>query len=160
MIEIKVNLSEQEYYKLSLKLAFKRPLIILFSSIGLFNLISWAYIFSAGQNSYPTLVIGLIMTFMVPLSLYFSSKKVYASNQLLQEELTYYISEQQIRIVGSSFEDEYGWEEISKISISKHWVLIYRQDVLANYIPVKGFKSDKDLQQFRQWAVMQGVQIK
>jgi hypothetical protein len=159
VIELKVKLSEQDYYRLSLALAYKRRLVVIFSVLGIFNILA-GILLEYYDKGVSTLIFGLVMSFLIPISLYFSSKRIYRANDFLQEELSYQISEIGIRVRGASYDTLYEWNDIQKIHMSKNWVLIYSESTLLHYIPTASFKSENDLLQLSRWAVTGGVEVK
>lgn len=95
-------------------------------------------IFAKNYSLLPNLVLGLCFVVVMPLSIYFTAKKSYATTERLQEEIEYTFTNETMTLTGESFKTEMSWEKTYKIEELQNWFLIFHSKKIANLIP----KSD------------------
>ena len=165
MIEFKVKMTLKDYRKLNFFLVYKRPMTIFLTFIGIINIFAFIMYLSGSTSSFLTnpvfnLIFGLIMTFLTPLSIFYSTKKSYATNKYMQSETEWTISDEKIKIKGKSFEGEYDWSNVYKIIKVSDWIIIYKDRIIGNFIPINSFNNKEDYQFFWDYAKKNNVKLK
>ena len=165
MIEFKVKMTLQEYRKLNFLLVYKRPMTIFLTFIGIINIIAFVMYLLGNTSSFLTnpifnLIFGLAITLMTPLSIFYSTKKSYEINKYMQSETEWTITQEKIKIKGKSFEGEYDWTNIYKIIKVGNCIIIYKDRIIGNFIPINSFNSKEDYQLFWEYAKQNNVTVK
>ena len=137
----KINL--KEFIKLNYTLFYRKGIAIYMTIIGVLMLSTsilyftkvFPAIFSKSQPITYQPFFGFFLVIGLPLSVYFSAKKSYASTQRLQEEIEYEFSSENIKMTGESFKTEMNWDKTYKIEELSNWFLIYQSKKVATLIP-------------------------
>lgn len=136
---IKTKIQLKDYIKLIYILTYRKWTMVFILAMGLFNFIFCVlYIFGTiTSTEFPILpfAFSAIILFVLPISIYYSSSKNYNTHSRLQEEVTYEISDEEIKISGDSFTTEMTWEKTYKVLELNDWFLIYQNKMVANIIP-------------------------
>ena len=164
MIELSFKLTLENYRKINFLVLYKQPVTIILTLIGILSLIFFVLnlVGSAGNilsDTLPHLGIGIAFTFAIPAMVFISSKKTFETNNYLQEEIFWTISEEKIKFKGKSFGAEYSWSNIFKIKKVSNWVIIYQSKAIANFIPIESFRSNEDVNLFWEYAKMNNVKV-
>jgi len=156
MTEIKIDskLDFKRYVKLLYYLSYKKSAFIFLTFIGLIMLIFSIFYFiglfkHADRPPYTQLFVGMVFTFMIPISIYIQAKRTFSSNSRLKELISYTFTHDKIFIDGESFKSEMTWDKLYKIQELKNWILIYTNKVVAHVIPKDSF-DDIQLLKFRE----------
>lgn len=165
MIELKIKITLQDYRRLNFLLVYRRPMTVILSFIGIINIIAFLIYLCSNFGNFLTnpifnLVFGIGLTIVTPASIYYSSKKIFNTNKYLQEESIWTISEEKVKIKGKSFESEYNWSNVYKIKKIKNWTIIYQDRIIANFIPMKSFKTHEDIELFWEYVRRNNVRLK
>ena len=72
---------------------------------------------------------------MLPLMTYLAAKRNFKANRRISEIVQYTFDEQNLTIKGESFNSQYSWDKIHKVSQTKNWLLIWQNRQVANPIP-------------------------
>lgn len=165
MIHFKVHIALKDYRKLNFMLVYKRPMTLFVSFIGLMNLMACVlYGLGYGRDfmtaPLSNLLLGFFCAGLVPLSIFYNSKKTYDVNKYLQEESEWSVDENKIKIKGKSFESEYDWTNIYQIKRVGDWILIYKDRIICNFIPLYAFASSADYDLFLDYMHKNNVKIK
>ena len=64
------------------------------------------------------------------------------------------------KIKGKSFEGEYDWTNIYKIIKVGNCIIIYKDRIIGNFIPINSFNSKEDYQLFWEYAKQNNVTVK
>jgi hypothetical protein len=160
MVQLKTKISLEDYRRINFLLIYKRPLMVFVTLMGIMNIISFLlYCFGVkafvSTLEYPliNLLIGAVLTFLVPISIYNNSKKIYNTNKYLQEESEWTIDKIRLSAKGPSYYSEFDWKKIYKIKKLNRWILIYQDKLIVNIIPLDSFSSESDFNSFRELAV-------
>ena len=89
------------------------------------------------------LVIGLILIFLMPVSMYFTLKKIHQSHSRLKERVVYEFDEDTMITKDESFSSVSSLEKIYNITESKNYILIWTNSRVANIIPKRDFAEDQ-----------------
>ncbi|MGN6604848.1 MAG: YcxB family protein [Ginsengibacter sp.] len=92
----------------------------------------------AGNFSIFRLAFPSFFVVILPVLLFFTAKKNYASNKRIHEEMEYNFENNFLAIKGESFNSQISWDKIYKVSKTKRWLFIWQTGYVANAIP----KSD------------------
>lgn len=152
-LEIETQLSFPQYLKLSYVLFYKKTLIVIMTLIGLFLLIISVrniLVFDGGtEGIYKPLGFGILMVIVFPLTVYWSARRNFSNKAMFTEKMIYSFDQEQIHILGESFNSSMSWSKIFKVEELNEWILIYQSKAVANLIPKDAF-SDSEFQQFQQ----------
>ncbi len=159
---INTKITEQDYTRLMFTITYRKPIMIFLSIIGLLNLTLGALV-AAGVNiptgdmgAYPTLIFGLIITLVLPFSVYSSSKKAFAGHLRLHEQIAYTFNNEKIITAGESFNSELDWSKVFKIEELKQFFIIYQTPQAVNLIPKASLTG---LQQNELRSILRSVSI-
>lgn len=147
---IKTKLKFDKYLKLMFILTYRKPSIIILTSIGVLMLISASMTLFGVVDSYykegvspkppiAEIIIGFMFIIIFPLMTYLNARKMFSSSGRLQEEITYEFSDDRIKITGETFKSEMDWTKTYKVLELNDWILIYQNRIVANVIPKELF---------------------
>ena len=137
-IETKIDF--KRYLKLMYILTYRNASIILLTIIGLIALIMGVLnLIFLDNPQYMSFVMGFILIAFPPVSVYMGSKKNFSSHGRLKEKMIYEFTDNMIKITGETFNSEFDWSKIYKITELKDWILIYQNRQIANIIPKESF---------------------
>lgn len=161
---IKTKISFKEYLKLMYYLTYRKGWTIYVSIIGLVMLVTGilSLLKISDLQSDPTfaLFFGAFAVIFLPISIYFSARKNFASNKRLQEEIEYKFIDGKMIVRGNSFSSELGLSETFKIEEIKNWFLVYQSKQTANFIS-KSDLSGQELTELRFiFNELSGVKVK
>ncbi len=143
-IEIETRLEFKMYLRLMYTLTYKKPVMIFLSFIGLVILIG-AILYFLGFNvpvdepPYFLLMYGFFTVVLIPILIYGTARKNFFTHGRLQEKMKYEFRDEKIKVTGETFNSEFDWAKLYKITELKHWVLIYQNKTIANLIPKESF---------------------
>jgi len=87
----------------------------------------------------------LILFVFIFIRTYFSVKKIFYSNKMIQESISYTFTNENIETKGETFDAEFGWDSVYKVKEKKEWFLIYQTVQVMNMVPKKYFTKDQIL---------------
>lgn len=154
MMTFKAKIDFKEFLKTQFYLTYSKGVFIWLSFLGVLMLVAAILGFSnfipknVGGNYWMWLVFGIMMTFLMPYSIYSSAKKIFASNKRMTEEITYSLSKDDITFTGESFTSTISWSKTFKIKEVKYFFLVYESHQVANFIS-KATLTEKDLADLR-----------
>ncbi len=94
------------------------------------------------------LVLGLFLVFFLPISMYFTLKKIYNSHNRLKEQVLYEFDEDNMTTTGQSFSSTLSLENLYSVTESKNYILVWTSSRVASIIPKRNF-SGEQLQLFK-----------
>lgn len=151
-VNFDVKLDETDLYKYNLKQAYSNAGVILFSVIGAFGLIYlpifvWKVMKEGLEPPIMTYFLFVITLFSanLPLIIKRSSRKLMASNKLLQQTQHYKITEQEILISSVNGNTQITWENVFKVREEKNYFSIFISKAQAYLIPKRFFYNSKDV---------------
>lgn len=104
-------LSVNDFIKLNFLQIYSKPIFLFITLMGLINLFAliWAFFNNAENQDFSWYAVMLPIAFLIliPLSIYFQSKKVYNSNKFLNNTLHFHFSENQLHIQGNSLNSSF-----------------------------------------------------
>jgi YcxB-like protein len=143
-------------------ITYRKPMMIFLTIAGLLNLGFGAMLLAGVQVSnaevgpYPPLVFGILLSILLPFSVYASAKKAFAGHVRLHETVNYTFTNEQLIVSGETFSAEFDWSKIFKIEELKLFFIIYQAPNAVNLIP-KTNLSGQELNELR--AILRGVTI-
>lgn len=160
IIETKIDF--KKYIKLMYILTYRRKLMIYTSILGfLLLIISIFYFFGIIEmTEFPWIPIltGIVINIVMPISVYYTSRKAYFTNARLQEKIVYEITQDLIIITGESFNSQMTWDKTYKVLELKEWFLIYHNKLSANIISKESIGNQT--QEFREIIKRQNIKYK
>lgn len=160
---IKTKIEYEDYRKLLFTLTYKKVSTIVITIVGtffiLFQLLAY-FLISTYEIDLAPLLVGCGMVLLFPIAIIVSSKRNFYSNQLLQEEMEYEFTEEQMKIKGESFSSEVQWNKTNRIIEIKDWFLIFQSKISANLIPKKNL-SEKEINEIKTiFSKQKGIKLK
>jgi len=152
-IEIVSKIELNGYIKLIYILTYRKPILILVTLIGAVML-TLSILYFLGLYDVPDgppyyqLVMGILLTVIIPYSVYRGAVKNFNTNERLKETIRYGFDQERIKIKGESFSSELTWPKTHKVIELKDWILIYQNRIVANIIP-KGSFTQTQLSDFK-----------
>jgi hypothetical protein len=160
----KTQISFKEYLRLMYLLTYRKGWTIYISVIGIVMFISailaFMHVYDYQRDPTFALIFGAFVIFVLPVSVYLSAKKNFASNKRLQEVIEYEFAGDKMIVRGNSFSSELGLNQTFKIEELKQWFLIYQSKQTANFIS-KSNLSEQELSELREiFNGLAGVKVK
>lgn len=151
-MKIETRLDFKSYLKLMYTLAYRRPIVIFIFIFLLVVLVMTIFIFSDinflfGETYYMPLILASYFIVILPISIYYNTRKIFSTYGLLKEKIIYEFTDEKICHTGETFHSEMDWTKIYKIEEMKHWILIYQSRQHANFISKESF--GENLMEFR-----------
>lgn len=84
-----------------------------------------------------------ILILFIAIRSFFSVRFAFNSNKNIQESITYIFTDNKIRMVGQTFDEDVPWSSIYKIKENKDWFLMYQSAKVMNMVPKKFFTKDQ-----------------
>ena len=85
-------------------------------------------------------VIAIVLLFCTT---YFTSKKSFATNQMIREPIEYHVGAENLSLKGESFNSQISWEKVHKVTLQKNWLLVWHSSQSANVIPKRDISEDQ-----------------
>ena len=147
---IETHLSEADFIKVNLIILYKKIFVKILAVIGCFILASALISFFANPQltNLSSFIVPVCYVSVLPIYTYFSSKKLYNSNNRISERITYTINPDNYLMKGESFSAELSWSKIYKVTKTKDWILIWQNKQTANVIPLKNITGSQ-IQEFK-----------
>jgi hypothetical protein len=142
-----------DYKKLILNRTFRKPVyLVLIGITALYTLslaVSGADVWDALTSDYiPCVYIGLFI--FVPISTIIQIKKIYKTNKIFQETLTYTLNNTAIHIKGETMDSTQNWTRFFKIVETKEFFMLYQGEAVATLLDKKMF-SPGDVPTFQRF---------
>ncbi|MDP4185616.1 MAG: YcxB family protein [Bacteroidota bacterium] len=143
-IIIQNKITQKDYIRFAFVNTYRKPSIIVISALSTAMVITSILYFLGifkyfSEPPYFELIFGLYFTLFFPIYLWIQSIRTFKTMGRLHESITYHFREENIQIVGESFNSQYSWDKIFKIKDLKNWVLIYQSKNTANILLKKSF---------------------
>lgn len=84
-----------------------------------------------------------ILILFIAIRSFFSVRFAFNSNKNIQESITYIFTDNKIRMVGETFDEDVTWSSVYKIKENKDWFLIYQSAKVMNMVPKKFFTKEQ-----------------
>ena len=160
-IELNGKISYIDYRNLVLGLSFKKPVFYLL--IGIVLLLSLTMLPSIAKgNNYVNLFLSAL--FLIGFLLIYPAlaikqiKTQYKTNKILNETLSYHLTNESIQIVGSSINSTQNWSRFYQIKETKNFFMLYHSESIATLLDKKIF-SDEELNEFREFIKSLNVRL-
>ena len=152
MIEIRYQISFQDYLRLMFQLAYRRWTYIVITILGIiqFPLIATMYIVGDVQAANllsPFLLI--VFAFLMPLLLYFRARNFYWRTASFQQEIRAVFTKEAIELFGFGKREvtRLPWDRIRKVLETRDWLVFYQTPYFFNFVPKEAFSSPRELEQ-------------
>jgi len=145
---VKTKLQFKDYIRLIFLMTYRRPLIVLLSCVGFTFLIPSVQYFAGLEKLFEKppflqLIIGLSLVILLPVTIYWIARKSYFLSKSLQEDdITYEITDDKLKIIGESFNSELSWDKIYKVTEFRNWILIFQYEYKTIMMPKSCFGDD------------------
>jgi len=148
MITINSNLSLKDYIKFNYYFFYKSWMGKFLTGLGIIFIIGsfqeefswWHFIF------------GFLTAVIIPIQIYFLSKRNYHIHKQISCQKTYQINSDNILINSEFANADISWKVIHQVKESKDWFLIFENQKAAHILSKKDISSD-DLVKLREFAV-------
>lgn len=77
----------------------------------------------------------------------------YKSDKRLREAINYEFSEADVLVTGESFNSRFDWNNLHKIKVTKRWVYLYQNKMIANFIKLDSSVENLNMAEFRQFLI-------
>ena len=146
-MKIKTKILFEDYLRLSYQMTYRNPWVIFLSCIGLIMFIGSIMYFVgfktfSDEAPYFHFIFGIFIVIVLPISIYYGTRKNFRSNKCLHENITYEITDDKLKVVGESFNSELSWDKMYKITEYWKWILIFQNRNAAFLIPKRGFGKE------------------
>lgn len=152
--ELSISLTGQiqyiDYRNLILGLSFKKPVYLV--ALGIMLLYSFAFLIDRenitnrlDSNYFRLIIIGALL--LTPVFTLIKIKKLYNTNKLFQEQLSYSLTNESISIKGSTVDSIQKWAHFYQIRETKHFFMFYQGEMVATLLDKKMF-SNSELEEF------------
>lgn len=153
MIEVHYKVSFQDYMGLMFQLAYRRWTYIVITLLGALQipLIIAMYIIPGAYQPGNLLssFLLIVFAFLMPLLLYFRSRKYYLSNASFRQDIKATFTNEAIEFVGFGKRQStrLTWDRIQKVLETRDWFVFYQTAYFFNFVPKKAFAAQKQLEQ-------------
>ena len=138
---IKSKLVEKDFINVNFMLLWDRNLIKAFAGIvGVMFVISVFGILFVKELSDMSIPWGLFIFPVVVIGVtYFNAKRTFAANSRIAETIEYGFTNEKFTVTGESFNANFAWGKLRKVTKSKKWILVWQSPQSANPIPLQSF---------------------
>lgn len=145
----KITLEDFQDFNLSVykqKWSFKMMQIV--SILFIFMFLAMVYLSFQSEekvdwSTFGILMFALIYLFGIPWFLKYNAKKTYFSNAILQEEILFEIDDNTIKTTATSYQSNFDWNQIYKITENDKAIFIYMSKQTANLLPKRDLTSEQ-----------------
>jgi hypothetical protein len=136
---IKTKLTEQDFIKVTLIILYGKPFIKIISILMLLSLLVAIVSFFvplsfAGDASITRITTPVLILIVLPAMTYFGARRNYSSNKRMAELIEYQLDNNYLIIQGESFNAQFTWDKIYKVTQTHNWILIWQTRQSANAI--------------------------
>ena len=140
---IKTKMTQQDFIGASFALRYRRISTKIITGVAVLYLGYNIYLSVIYPDAaYATLFIAPLIIILIPLILsYLSAIVTYKTSKRLAEDIEYTFSDDYFSIKGESFNSQYSWDKIYKVSQTKSWILIWQNSLIATPIPKRDLQE-------------------
>jgi hypothetical protein len=143
-MEIRSKLTEKDYINVTFVILFSKMSVRVFAVIfGIILLTNSIGSVTTGRNNYGELVMPLIICLVICGFLYFAAKNNFAKNARVKEAICYKFTQDYLEISGKSFNSQFTWDKVPKVTLTKNWLLIWQNNQMANAIPRDNIRGEE-----------------
>lgn len=154
-LKLKVKLEFWELLKMRYSVAYRTPMMVFLTLIGLGML--WVVIsyfngnYLGRDGSFPALHAGFAFAFLIliPFTIVTSTRKDLKSNKFISQNIEYLFNENHFVVTGESFNMQNSWSDLHKITELNNWFILYTSKTQALFIPKDRFEDHDKLESFR-----------
>ncbi|HPU41084.1 MAG TPA: YcxB family protein [Acetivibrio clariflavus] len=153
---LEVLLEKKEYIKFNFMFFYKKPIVIIFTLLGLYLLVRGLLGFGQLNNFIRifsfrifSLLSGVFLTFSIPLMLLIFSNRVYKRDKSMKKSALYKIYKDHYSVERSEGFLNIEWDKLVKIVDTKDFIFIFVTNNVVSIIPKRIFKGrEEDLRKF------------
>ncbi|WP_018344029.1 YcxB family protein [Cytophaga aurantiaca] len=147
-ISLKGKIEFKAYRNLMLGLIFKKKLFFWMSIIIILSVIQLLASGSeAGSMHYFYALFMIVLVVVFPVSVFLQIKKLYNTDAIFKEILTYHVTNASIQIIGDTVNSTQQWTHFIKIKDTQHFYLFYSGAMVATLLEKRLF-SEEELNEF------------
>jgi YcxB-like protein len=95
------------------------------------------------------IILGIVFVFGLRAQVYFTAKSNYQSDRRISEQIDYLFTNEEMTVIGESFNTRLTWDKIYGVTGTKNWLLIWQNQQIANVVPKINFTGD-ELKSFKE----------
>ena len=130
MVELTVKINAGDLYDYMLMHTYNSAAGLLGSAVGAFLVV-----FALVQQQWLYLVLGLIMLFYLPWTLFIKSRRQILNNPTFQEPLQYILDEEGLTVTQGELQEKMAWGDMHKAASSNRSIILYTSPVNATIFP-------------------------
>lgn len=135
-MQIKSKLTEKDFINANFVLLYSKTSMKIFTGIASFAIVvAVVAVFLSSKTTFAQISAPLIMLLLIPMFTYFAAKKNYAADQRVSETIEYQFEKDLLIIKSESFNAQFTWDKIYKVTQTKNWLMIWQSKQIANAIP-------------------------
>lgn len=140
-----VDLSKKDLVNFNFYTAYRNPVVIFFY-LTCFGMFIYRFFFTNAEflkDITTPCVFCFVFIVIIPCAAYLSALNTYRKKNRLHETHHYAIDNEKIHLKGDSFESNFAWSAINKISETKKYFYIWQSRTDANIIPKRDLGSEQ-----------------
>jgi hypothetical protein len=142
-MQIKIKLELQDYRKWNMAYFYsglRGKLIVSVSAVVILAMTYYVWFVSKSNVQLSPQIIfvaalGLLFMFLMPVSIYYQSKKVFESDKFLQDEQAYDFREDGFSVKAPYGCSEVTWDKVYRITTTREFISIYLSKIRAFVVP-------------------------
>ncbi|NMA73369.1 MAG: YcxB family protein [Bacteroidales bacterium] len=140
VIKVTTKLQFNDYLKASYYLMYRTFSMKFLSFLGIACLILSLIQYEEEESfNFLAFIFGIVII-IIPVSLYFISKKTYHTTRI-HETMTFEIDAEVVKVKGESFDSTFTWDKIDKVSETKSWIFLWQTRYSTHIIAKKDFSG-------------------
>ena len=152
-IRFSARITFKDYLNLIFRLSFRKPVFLIYLGFTLLIIVNFitsgSRIALQGDIIFPGVFV-LVVVVLLPVILFFQTKRIYASNKLFHEQVSYSLDNNVITIKGETFESSIQWSHFLKITETKNFFMLYQGKTNATLLD-KNAMTLPDRDEFRKF---------
>ncbi len=145
-LKIESRITQSDYTQVVYLLIYRKPLVLLISLMGLalivLSLLYFLNIYTPTEKPpYISLLAGMLIMIVFPVSIYRIAKRNFNSGNLLHENIIYTFTNDTVFLQGDSFAMTMSWKKIYKVKNLNKWILFYRDKDHMNFMIKNTFNN-------------------
>ena len=141
-IEFDVRMTTSKMYDYMLRHVFTTFAGIIGEVLGILLIIGF-FVYTS-DNRWLYLLVGIVVVFYQPVSLYVRAKRQVQMNEVFKEPLHYILDEKGITVKSGENEDSLGWDKMYKAVSTTKSVILYTTRINACIFPKEDMGDQKD----------------
>lgn len=140
---VKTQITFKDFLMFHIKSSLLRLVIFLVILLGFF-IIKESIDGSTEKDLFQSVSIWFaILILFIVIRSFFSVRFAFNSNKNIQESILYTFTEDKIRILGETFDEDITWSSVYKVKEKRDWFLMYQSARVMNMVPKKFFTKNQ-----------------